>query len=117
MLPGSASSRAATGSPARSHARWVVAAVAFVALASLFFTLRSSQADNPAGKGAAAERTFEFAPGDLVELKSEALGRLIPVSGTLRPMLQATVRSKVAAEVAALHVQEGEAVQPGAAIA
>jgi membrane fusion protein, multidrug efflux system len=59
---------------------------------------------------------FEFAPSDLVEAQPRELGNLIPVSGTLRPVTQAVVKSKVAAEVARLHVQEGIRVEAGAAL-
>lgn len=60
-----------------------------------------------------AAKVFEFAPGDIAQLKPTQLGQIIPISGTVRPLLQATVKSKVAAEVAKVHVQEGERVQAG----
>jgi membrane fusion protein, multidrug efflux system len=58
-------------------------------------------------------RTFEFAPRDLARLTPRDLGNVIPVSGTLKPLTQAIVKSKVAAEVARVHVQEGERVAGG----
>jgi membrane fusion protein, multidrug efflux system len=58
-------------------------------------------------------RTFEFAPRDLARLTPSDLGNVIPVSGTLKPLTQAIVKSKVAAEVARVHVQEGERVAAG----
>ena len=117
MLPGSAPSPNAAAHAARRFAKPVVIGVAALVVAGSLFGWRASQADHPPGKADPAQRTFEFASGDLAELRSEALGRRIPVSGTLRPTLQATVRSKVAAEVAVLHVQEGEPVQSGAVLA
>ena len=88
------------------------------AAGALAFGLRASQADKePPKPGPEAARTFEFAPGDLAELKREPLGRAIPVSGSMRPTLQATVRSKVIGEVARIHVQEGERVAAGAPLA
>jgi multidrug efflux pump subunit AcrA (membrane-fusion protein) len=42
--------------------------------------------------------------------------RQIPVSGSMKPLLQATVRSKVPAEVSRVHVQEGDRVAAGAAL-
>ena len=92
----------------------VLAVVVVVAVAGSLFGLRQSQANKEPAKKAEAARTFEFAPGDLSELKREPLGRLIPVSGTMKPVLQATVRAKVPAEVARVHVQEGQAVAAGA---
>lgn len=63
--------------------------------------------------GANAVKTLEFAPGDIAELKPAQLGQIIPISGSVRPLLQATVKSKVPAEVAKVHVQEGERVASG----
>lgn len=63
--------------------------------------------------GANAVKTLEFAPGDIAELKPAQLGQVIPISGSVRPLLQATVKSKVPAEVAKVHVQEGERVSAG----
>ncbi|MBL8515708.1 MAG: efflux RND transporter periplasmic adaptor subunit [Betaproteobacteria bacterium] len=60
-----------------------------------------------------AVKTLEFAPGDIAELKPTQLGQVIPISGSVRPLLQATVKSKVPAEVARVHVQEGEQVAAG----
>ena len=94
-----------------------IAVLLVVAAAGTLLGLRVSQANKEDPKKAEAARVFEFAPGDLAELRREPLGRLIPVSGSMKPVLQATVRSKVPAEVAQVHVQEGERVAAGAPIA
>ena len=91
----------------------LVALVTILAIAGSLLGLRVSQANKEPAKKAEADRTFEFAPGDLAELRREPLGRAIPVSGTMKPLLQATVRSKVPAEVARVHVQEGQSVAAG----
>lgn len=88
-----------------------LAVVAVVAVVASLVGLRVSQANKEPEKK--AERTFEFAAGDLAELRREPLGRRIPVSGSMKPLLQATVRSKVPAEVAKVHIQEGQAVAAG----
>ena len=59
------------------------------------------------------ESVFEFAKGDLALMVPRELGNVIPVSGTLKPVTQAVVKAKVAAEVAKVHVQEGERVSAG----
>ena len=92
----------------------LVALVTILAIAGSLLGLRVSQANKEPAKKGDADRTFEFAPGDLAELRREPLGRAIPVSGTMKPLLQATVRSKVPAEVARVHVQEGQSVAAGA---
>src|SRR4051812_11437008 len=99
--------------PLRKRLKPLLALAAVVIAGGLFFGLRASQADKEPAKDGEAARTFEFAPGDVAELRREALGRAIPVSGSMRPVLQATVRSKVAAEVAHIHVQEGQRVVAG----
>jgi membrane fusion protein (multidrug efflux system) len=104
--------------PFKKKLKPALAIAAAATLGALAFGLRASLADKDPPKAAAeGPRTFEFAPGDLAELKREPLGRSIPVAGSMRPMLQATVRSKVAAEVARVHVQEGERVAAGAPLA
>lgn len=90
-----------------------LAVLAVVAVAASLMGLRVSQANKEPEKKK-EDRTFEFASGDLAELRREPLGRRIPVSGSMKPLLQATVRSKVPAEVAKVHVQEGQAVSAGA---
>ena len=97
-----------------SRKKTLVIAVAVLAVAGSLLGYRASQAkkDTPPRK-AGAPATLEFAPGDLAELASVPLGRQIPVSGSLKPVLHATVRSKVPAEVARVHVSEGQRVALG----
>ena len=101
----------------RRYVKPALAIVALVAVSGSLLGLRASQANKDAAKkGDDAPRVFEFAPGDLAELKREALGRDIPLSGTVRPLLSATVRAKVPAEVARVGAQEGERVPAGHAL-
>lgn len=103
------------GRPAsRRFLKPMLAVVAVVAVAATLMGLRVSSQANKEPEKKKEDRTFEFAAGDLAELRREPLGRRIPVSGSMRPLLQATVRSKVPAEVAKVHVQEGQAVAAGA---
>ncbi len=98
----------------RRYLKPALAIVAIVAVAGSILGLRASQGAKDATKrGDDAPRVFEFAPGDLAILKREALGRDIPLSGSVRPLLAATVRSKVPAEVARVGAQEGERVAAG----
>ena len=97
----------------KRFAKPAVITVVLLIVAGTLLGLRASQANKEEPKKDAA-RVFEFAPGDLAELQTIPLGRQIPISGSLKPLLQATVRSKVAAEVARVHVQEGERVAAGA---
>jgi RND family efflux transporter MFP subunit len=101
------------GAKPRRFTKRLLALVTVLAIGGSLLGLRVSQANKEPAKKPDAARTFEFAPGDLAELRREPLGRAIPVSGTMKPLLQATVRSKVPAEVARVHVQEGQPVAAG----
>lgn len=99
----------------RPPRRWIHAAVALVAVAATVGSLVAWRASAAAksDKKAEPEKSFEFTASDLVRLAPRELGRVIPVSGSINPVLWTTLRSKLAAEVARIHVQEGERVAPG----
>ena len=58
-------------------------------------------------------KIFEFSAGDIAQLEPQSLGLTIPVSGSVRPVLQAMVKSKVGGEISLVHVKEGERVAAG----
>ena len=60
---------------------------------------------------------LQFAPADLAYVEAKPLARWLPVSGTLQPVRQAVVKAKVAGDVAAFTVREGEAVRAGQKLA
>jgi len=73
-------------------------------------------------KPAAAEQKAELppaelAPADVVRVEALALSRVLPLSGSLTPMVQATVKSKVAGELLAVTVREGQSVKKGEVLA
>ncbi|MCC7327030.1 MAG: efflux RND transporter periplasmic adaptor subunit [Burkholderiales bacterium] len=57
--------------------------------------------------------TLEFGPADLASVETRTLSRWLPVSGTMRPVHQATVKSKVSGDVREITVREGDAVKEG----
>jgi membrane fusion protein (multidrug efflux system) len=57
--------------------------------------------------------TYELAPNDVAAVHAGELSVSLPVSGSLTPLNQATVKAKVAAEVRATLVPEGVAVTRG----
>lgn len=65
----------------------------------------------PAGAGA-----IEFAASDLAAAEARPMAPRVTVSGTLRPWREATVKAKVAGELQALSVREGDAVKQGQVI-
>lgn len=56
---------------------------------------------------------LEFAPADLASVESAALSRWLPISGTMQPVRQATVKAKVSGDVRQISVREGDTVQAG----
>jgi membrane fusion protein (multidrug efflux system) len=61
--------------------------------------------------------TLEFTPSDLARVEAKPLSRWLPVSGTVQPVRQATVKAKVSGDVVQVTVREGEAVQAGQLLA
>jgi len=100
----------------RRYVKPAIFVVVLAAAGATAFALTKSDGKKDAGKKPEEAKVFEFAAGDLAMVQRISMGRLIPVSGSITPVLQATVRSKVPAEVARLHVQEGERVAAGTAL-
>jgi RND family efflux transporter MFP subunit len=66
------------------------------------------------GKGDKDEpKSFEFAAADVARLTQRDLGQVVPVSGSIRPVNYAAVKARVGAEVARVHVQDGDRVARG----
>jgi membrane fusion protein (multidrug efflux system) len=57
--------------------------------------------------------TLEFGAGELATVEQKSLPRWLPVSGTLQPVNQATVKAKVSGDVRQITVREGDSVQAG----
>ncbi len=116
-LPGNAS--LSTGWRQHLRRRWVhwgVGLLVVVAAGGGWVALRagSSAASEPSKQ---PDKPIELAGTDLVQVGARALGRIVSVSGSINPVVAATVKSKLAAEVAQIHVQEGEAVHTGQLLA
>lgn len=71
----------------------------------------------PAAEAAAPAPVVEFLPGDLVTVAAAALERSLPITGSLTPLTEATVKAKVAGELVAVTVREGESVKQGQMLA
>lgn len=102
-------------SPTLSRRRWLkpaaVLLTAILATGSLVAWRANAAKKQEPKKN--EDKVFEFSQSDLALLSLRELGNVVPVSGTLKPLTQAIVKSKVAAEVARVHVQEGERVVAG----
>ncbi len=74
---------------------------------------RKAAAEAPGGSAV----TLEFTPADVARIEVRELARWLPVSGTLQPVDQSTVKAKVSGEIREVRVREGEAVKAGQVIA
>ncbi len=89
----------------------VVLLLAGALAAAITMRIAKRAAEKDAGKDVPV--TLEFATGDLTSVEARALSRWLPVSGTMRPLRQATVKAKVSGDVRQITVREGDAVQAG----
>ncbi len=70
----------------------------------------------PEAQPAALLPVLEFLPQDLYTVQPLRLERTLPITGTLVPRAEATVKARVAGELAEYSVREGEAVKQGQAL-
>lgn len=68
-------------------------------------------------KDAKAPETFELAASDVAAIDARALSVSLPLSGSLAPIAQATIKSKVSGEVKETTLREGVAVTAGQVLA
>jgi membrane fusion protein (multidrug efflux system) len=97
----------------RRHALGIVAAILIVGALAGSVALRASKKAQDA-PGTAP--TLEFAAADVAFVEPRALTRWLPLSGTLQPVDQTTVKAKVSGEIRQVTVREGEAVKSGQVI-
>lgn len=60
---------------------------------------------------------MELAAADVATVELRALSRQLPISGSLTPLVQATVKSRVSGDVLEVQVREGQTVQKGEVLA
>jgi membrane fusion protein (multidrug efflux system) len=89
--------------------------LAALALAGIAVT-RGKPAAVPA-PGPAATAAVEFLQEDLYIVEPRALAQTLPLTGSLAPLTEATVKAKVAGELVAVNAREGEAVKQGQVLA
>jgi RND family efflux transporter MFP subunit len=88
---------------------------AVIAVGSLVaFRVNSAKKESPAK---ATAPVLEFTPADIAVVELRALARTLPISGSLSPVTQSTVRSKVPGEIRRVAVREGERVAQGQLLA
>ena len=96
----------------------MIAVVVFVALAVSTFALRGRQSAADAQANAKPSvAVAEFLQDDLYIVEPRNLARVLPLTGSLAPLTEATVKAKVAGELIAVTVREGESVKQGQVLA
>jgi len=98
----------------KRRAAWLLV-LACLLVAGVAAAMLKRQAPPAATKAAAAPAPYvlEFLPADIGRVERGDLRRLLPVTGSLRALDQATVKAKVAGDVREVLVREGEAVKAG----
>jgi membrane fusion protein (multidrug efflux system) len=91
-----------------------LAAAVVVLAAGGYAAVRGKRAEQ---KPAAAAPVAEFLQDDLYIVEPRDLDRVLPLTGSLAPLTEATVKAKVAGELVAVTVREGESVKQGQVLA
>ena len=87
-----------------------------IAVIGAFVGLRASQA-NKEVKKPEDKLVLEFTPADVATVEMRSLVNSIAFSGSLAPVVQTTVKSKVAGDVTHVAVREGQPVKQGELLA
>jgi len=103
----------------RSRAVWAGAILTALVVAGLAWQRARAPAAPaaPAAPVAAVPAGVEFAPGDLAIVQPGRMVRSVPLTGTLRPVNQTVVRTKVAGDLRDSPVREGMPVKRGQTVA
>jgi len=89
-----------------------------VVAAGGYAAVRGKRAEQrPAAAGKAEAQVAEFLQNDLYIVEPGAMERSLPLTGSLMPFTEATVKAKVAGELVAVAVREGESVKQGQMLA
>ena len=96
----------------------ILVAAALIALFASTAALRGRQdAADAAANAKPAGPVAEFLQDDLFIVEPRSLDRVLPLTGSLMPLTEATVKAKVAGELVAVTVREGESVTQGQVLA
>jgi RND family efflux transporter MFP subunit len=97
----------------------LIAAIVIAVLGGVaWFATRDTGAKAPTTAGPAVNSApIELAAVDVSSVEPRVLARVLPLSGSIAPFVQATVKSKVGGEVEQLKLREGQDVREGDVIA
>jgi RND family efflux transporter MFP subunit len=92
---------------------WIAVAVCLLLAGAAVILRKQSFSAEPVASATQEPGVLEFLPGDIVQAKARDLRQLLPLSGSLRAVSQASVKARVGGEVREVLVREGEAVKAG----
>jgi RND family efflux transporter MFP subunit len=96
----------------------VLSVVVAAALAAAgYAAVRGKRAAEKPAAGASSTPVAEFLQDDLYIVAPRTLEQTLPLTGSLAPLTEATVKAKVAGELVAVAVREGESVKQGQMLA
>jgi len=93
------------------------AVVAIVAVCAIALGGYAGVKRKPADTAPTAQAVVEFTQQDLVIVEPQPLEHTLPLTGTLTPFDEATIKAKVAGELIHVAVREGESVKQGQVLA
>jgi membrane fusion protein (multidrug efflux system) len=96
--------------------KWISLALAIVIIGVVAWVVMHKPAA-PSATVTPANTPVELAAVDVATVEPRVLTRLLPLSGSIAPFVQATVKSKVGGEVEQVTVREGQDVNAGDVIA
>lgn len=96
---------------------WIIAALVLAAAVATWMVTRGPEVPAADLAAAAAAVPLELAQVDVASVQERVLARSLPLSGSMSPVVQATVKSKVSGEVEQVTVREGQDVRQGDVIA
>jgi RND family efflux transporter MFP subunit len=95
----------------------VLAGVVVILVAGSIVGWRASQAGKQESKKDPAKVVLEFTPADVATVEMKSLVNTIQFAGSLSPVTQTTVKSKVPGDVVRVMVREGQSVSQGQVLA
>ncbi|MFL6659026.1 MAG: efflux RND transporter periplasmic adaptor subunit [Massilia sp.] len=115
----------APAQPTLRKNRWkkpVIGLVVLALVAGGYFAVKGNKAPPPkaaaaGGDGKPKIEAYELSKGDVVAVEARALSINLPLSGSLAPLAQATVKSKTSGAVTEASLREGMTVSVGQVLA
>ncbi|MFL9907775.1 efflux RND transporter periplasmic adaptor subunit [Paraburkholderia sp. RL17-337-BIB-A] len=101
----------------KTRKRIIVAAAVVIVILAIAIAQAIRKRSAPAAATTTVSSIVEFAPDDLTTVSRRTLSETLPLTGSLRAVTQAAVKSKVAGSALEVMVREGDSVKTGQILA